>query len=119
MLLLVLGSRPDSPAPRSCWSTRNFKIEFAYCLLTNGNEYAIIVVESSEQLAKRSSEMTSFSEMIRDDIMEQVGAEDWEQVVVGFNGLTFAEIVDALDDVFQISENEELAAMIEAELESV
>ena len=50
--------------------------------------------------------------MNRNDITDYVGAEDWNEVVREFAGLTLAEITAELNEMFTTEDNAELALAI-------
>ena len=54
--------------------------------------------------------------MTRDDIMDLLGANNWQQVAEEFTHLRFDEIKESLDKIFPDDDNSELAQAIALEV---
>ena len=54
--------------------------------------------------------------MNRDEIITRVGAEDWNQVVEWFIGMSGTEVLDSCNDIWPIENNTELAQAIYEEV---
>lgn len=52
----------------------------------------------------------------QDEIIDRVGAENWEAVLEAFEGGSLEEITATLNDMFPTEDNSELAQMIFDEL---